>query len=191
MILIYFSRFPDIRKSQTRESYTRAGRCYCTYTVNLIFLESFSPSVCSMQMVCACTVNLGHSGHVRLATQVQINRMVYHWSLRCSPDSSDLMLMCALEQKHTQFCAETWKCSLALLRQERVCDRKQTKGRQVQSYTRTGRRNRNLMLGSVLSKRTARASEERIGITEFCLWTKAWTVIKPGYSWLQRGILSH
>lgn len=79
------------------------------------------------------------------------------------------MLMHAVEQKHTQFCAETWKGSLALLRQERVCDRKQVKGRQVQSYTRTGRRNKNLMLGSVLSKRTASASEERIGITEFCL----------------------
>lgn len=45
--------------------------------------------------------------------------------------------------------------------------------------------------GSVLSKRTASASEERIGITEFCLWTKVWTVIKPRYSWPQRGILSH
>lgn len=91
---------------------------------------------------------------------VQINWMAYHSSLWCSPDSSDLMLMHALEQKHIEFCAETWKRSLALLRQERVCDRKQTKGREVQSYTRTGRRNKNLTLGSVLSKRTAKASEK-------------------------------
>lgn len=97
--------------------------------VNLIFLESFSPSVCSMQMVCACTADLGHSGHVRLATQAQINWMTHPWSLWCSPYSSDLMLICALEQKHTKFCAETQKRSLVLLRQERVCERKEAKGR--------------------------------------------------------------
>lgn len=147
--------------------------------------------MCAFYLLCPrCTVNLEHSGNVRLATQVQVIWMPYHWSLWCSPDSSDLMFRRAWAQKHTQFCAETWKCSIALLRQEE-CYRKQAKGRQIQSYTRTGRRNKNLMLCSVLSKRTARASEEIISITEFCLWTKVWTVFKPGYSWLQRGILSH
>lgn len=151
-----------------------------TYTVNLMFLESFSSSVCSVRIACARTVNLGHSGNVRLATRVQINWMAYHRSLWCSPDSSDLMLVRALQQKHTQFCAETWKRSLALLSQERVCDRKQAKGRQVQSYTGTGRRSKNLMLGSVLSKRTAKAPEERTTVTEFCLWTEVRMVTKPG-----------
>lgn len=83
----------------------------------------------------------------------------------------------------------TWKCSLALLRQE-ICDNKQAQGKLGQSCTGAGRRNKNLTLGSVVSKRTARASEERIDVTEFCLWTKVWIVIKPGYSWLQKGILS-
>lgn len=102
----------------------------------------------------------------------------HRWS-PCSPDSSDLMPSCAREQKHVQFCAETWKRSLALLGQERVIENKQRE--EVQSCTRSGRKNKNLTLGSVLSTRGARASEERINIPEFCLWTKAWTVIKPGY----------
>lgn len=71
--------------------------------------------------------------------------MSYSWSFRCSPDSSDSMLT-SVEQEDTEFCAEPWKHSLALLRQERVCGREQATGRQDQSYTRNGRRNKNLTL---------------------------------------------
>lgn len=63
-----------------------------------------------------------------------------------------------------------------------MCDSKQTEGKLGQSCTGAGGRNKNLTFGSVASQRIARASEERIGVTEFCLWTKVWRVIKPGYS---------
>lgn len=80
----------------------------------------------------------------------------------------------------------TWKCSLALLGQE-MCDSRRQAGAEL--YRAEGR-NKNLTLGSVVSKRTARTSEEGIGVTEFCLWTEVWIAIKPGYSLLQSGILS-
>lgn len=64
----------------------------------------------------------------------------------------------------------TWKCSLALLRQ--MCDSKQAEGKLGQSCTGAGGRNKNLTLGSVESKRIAKASGERIGVTEFVFGEK-------------------
>lgn len=60
-----------------------------------------------------------------------------------------------------------------------MCDSKHAEGKLGQSCTGAGGRNKNLIPGLVVSKRTAKASEERIGVNEFCLWTKVWTVIKP------------
>lgn len=66
------------------------------------------PSVCIMQRVCACTVNMGHSGNITSADQLNGLSLV------------TLMLTRQLRlDAHS-----TWKCSLALLREE-MCDSKQ------------------------------------------------------------------
>lgn len=132
--LFYFSRLPDIRKSQTWESYKRADSCQCTYTVNLIFLGSFSPSVCNTQMVCVCAQGIW--GILDVSDLLHKCR-----SIECSTSLVTVMFT-------KQLRPDAWVCLRAKARavlcrnvetqlgpfEAGACDRKQEKGKRFRLY---------------------------------------------------------